>query len=66
MGEKLGTDSQIGQPSCCESAREPFFSGAMDPLNTVDDYTRSCYAGPHEIHMVEGHTRTERGMCVAC
>jgi hypothetical protein len=28
MGEKLGTEPQIGQPSCCGSGREPFFSGS--------------------------------------
>jgi hypothetical protein len=34
--------------------------------NTVDDSLNVAIYGPHEIRMVEGHTRTERGMRVAC
>jgi hypothetical protein len=44
LGEKLGTDSQIGQPVCCGLCREPFFSGAVALLNSVNDYTKGCYA----------------------
>jgi hypothetical protein len=34
---------QIGQPSCCGSGRESFFSGAVDLFNSVDDYAKGCY-----------------------
>jgi hypothetical protein len=43
-GEKQGTDSWIGQPSCCGLHREPFFLGAVTLLNSVDDYVKRCYA----------------------
>jgi hypothetical protein len=43
LGEKLSMDSRIGQPACCGMCREPFFSGAMTVLNSVDDFTKSCY-----------------------
>jgi hypothetical protein len=38
-GEKLGTNSWIGQPSCCGFCREPFFLST-----TVDDFAKGCYA----------------------
>jgi hypothetical protein len=44
LGEKLGTDPQIGQPTCCELCREPFFSVVVALLNSVDDYMKGCYA----------------------
>jgi hypothetical protein len=37
MGEKLSTDSWIGQSACCGLCREPFFSRAVDPFKSVDD-----------------------------
>jgi hypothetical protein len=40
LGEKLGTDTQIGRPSCCGLGREPFFSGAVTLFNYVDDYAK--------------------------
>jgi hypothetical protein len=43
LGEKLGTDPWIGQPSYCGLYREPFFSGAVDLLKSVDDFTKGCY-----------------------
>jgi hypothetical protein len=42
-GEKLGMDPRIGQLACCELCREPFFSGAVALLNSVDDYIKCCY-----------------------
>jgi hypothetical protein len=42
-GDKLGTNSWIDQLSCCELCREPFFSGAVALLNSIDDYTKGCY-----------------------
>jgi hypothetical protein len=42
-GEKLGTDPRIGQSACCELCWEPFFSGAVALLNSVDDFTKGCY-----------------------
>jgi hypothetical protein len=44
MGEKLGTDPQIGQSMCCGLGREPFFSGIADLFKSVDDYVEGCYA----------------------
>jgi hypothetical protein len=43
-GEKLGMDPQIDQPACCGLCREPFFSGAVVLLNSIDDYVKVCYA----------------------
>jgi hypothetical protein len=43
-GEKLNTNPLIGQSTCCELCQEPFFSGAVALLNSVDDYTKGCYA----------------------
>jgi hypothetical protein len=43
-GEKLGMDPRIGQPSYCGLCQEPFFSGAVALLNSVDDYVKRCYA----------------------
>jgi hypothetical protein len=43
-GEKLGTNLQIGQPTCCGLCREPFFSGVVALLNSVDDYMKDYYA----------------------
>jgi hypothetical protein len=36
-GEKLGTDPRIGQPARCGLCREPFFSGAVGMLNSIDN-----------------------------
>jgi hypothetical protein len=44
LGEKLGTDLRIGQPSCYGLGQEPFFSGAVALLNSVDDYVKGFYA----------------------
>jgi hypothetical protein len=43
VGEKLGTDSWIGWPSCFGLCREPFFSGAVDLFKSVDDCMKDCY-----------------------
>jgi hypothetical protein len=42
-GEKLGTDPQISQPTCCGLCREPSFSGAVALLNSVNDYVKGCF-----------------------
>jgi hypothetical protein len=44
MGEKLGTDPQTGQSSCCGLVQMPFFSGAVDLFKSIDDYAKGCYA----------------------
>jgi hypothetical protein len=36
LGEKLGTDSWVGQPACYGLCQEPIFSGALALLNSVD------------------------------
>jgi hypothetical protein len=43
-GEKLDTDPRINQPSCYKLCQEPFFSGAVALLNSVDNYMKGCYA----------------------
>jgi hypothetical protein len=43
LGEKLGTDLWISQPSCCGSCRESFFSGAVNLFKSVDDFMKGCY-----------------------
>jgi hypothetical protein len=40
VGEKLCTESRIGQLSCRKLGREPFFMGAVDLLNTIDNYVK--------------------------
>jgi hypothetical protein len=44
LGEKLGTDLRIDQSACCGLCQEPFFSGAVALLNSIDDYVKGCYA----------------------
>jgi hypothetical protein len=44
LGEKLGTDSQIGQPVCYVLCWEPFFLGAVTLSIAVDDFAKGCYA----------------------
>jgi hypothetical protein len=43
VGEELGTDPWIGQPSCYELCQEPFFSGAVALSIVVDDFMKGCY-----------------------
>jgi hypothetical protein len=43
VGEKLGMDPQIGQPVCGELGSEPFFSGAVDPFNVVNDFVKGYH-----------------------
>jgi hypothetical protein len=43
VGERLGTDSWIGQPTCCGMCRELFFMGAVDLFKSVDDCVKGCY-----------------------
>jgi hypothetical protein len=40
LGEKLGIDPWIGQPSCCGLGWEPFFSRAVPLSIVVDDFTK--------------------------
>jgi hypothetical protein len=44
LGEKLGTDPRIDQPTWCGLCREPFFSGAVALPIAVDDFAKGCYA----------------------
>jgi hypothetical protein len=44
LGEKLGTDPWIDQPTCCGLCWEPFFSGTVTLHNSIDDYAKGCYA----------------------
>jgi hypothetical protein len=46
-GEKLGTDSRIGQPTCYRLCREPFFSGAVRSVQICRCLTKGCHVrGP--------------------
>jgi hypothetical protein len=46
-GEKLGTDPRIGQPACCGSCREPFFSGAVRSVQIYRRPMKGCHVrGP--------------------
>jgi hypothetical protein len=42
-GEKVGTESWIGQSSCCGLCQELFFSKAVALSIAVDDFTKGCY-----------------------
>jgi hypothetical protein len=42
-GEKLDTDSRIGQLACCGLCQEFFFLGAMTLLNSVGDCVKGCH-----------------------
>jgi hypothetical protein len=42
-GEKLGTGPWIGQPVYRGLCREPFFSGVVVLLNSVDNYVKGCH-----------------------
>jgi hypothetical protein len=42
-GEKLGTDSRVGQPTCCGLCKEPFFSGAVGSIQICQHLTKDCY-----------------------
>jgi hypothetical protein len=44
VGENLGTNPQIGQPTCCGLCREPFLSGVVDLFKSIDDCAKGCYA----------------------
>jgi hypothetical protein len=44
LGEKLGTDLRISQSTWCGLCWEPFFSGVVALLHSVDDYMKDCYA----------------------
>jgi hypothetical protein len=63
MGKKLGTDPQIGQQSCYGSGWKPFFLGQWIYSTLLTTMRKIAMHGLREIRMVEGHTRTERGMC---
>jgi hypothetical protein len=43
LGEKLGTDLQIGQLTCCGLCREPFFLGAVTLSIDVDDFMKGSH-----------------------
>jgi hypothetical protein len=44
LGQKLGTDPRIGQPTCCGLCRELFFSGVVALSIAIDDFIKGCYA----------------------
>jgi hypothetical protein len=59
--EKLGTDPWIGQPVRCGLCREPFFSGAVGLLNSVDDSWKVAMYGDHPQEAYVGRTWTSVG-----
>jgi hypothetical protein len=44
LGEKLGMDPRIGQPSDYGLGREPYFLGTVALSIAVDEFTKGCYA----------------------
>jgi hypothetical protein len=52
--EKLGTDSRIDQPTCCELCWEPLFTGAVTLLNSVSDYVKGCHVRGVPVGSVRG------------
>jgi hypothetical protein len=43
LGEKLGTDVRIDQPTCCGLCQEPFFLGAVGSVQICRWLTKGCY-----------------------
>jgi hypothetical protein len=39
----------MSQPVCCGLGQEPFFSGAVSLLNSVDDYVKGWHV--RELHV---------------
>jgi hypothetical protein len=66
VGEKLGTNPWIGQPSCYGLCREPFFLGLWICSNLLTATRNVAICGPHEIRMVESHMWTKREKRVTC
>jgi hypothetical protein len=52
VGEKLGTNPRIDQPSCYRLGQKPFFLRAMDLFNSIDDLWKVATYGdcPHEAY----------------
>jgi hypothetical protein len=57
-GEKLGTDPWIDQLARCELCREPFFSGAVGLLKSVDDSWKVARYGDRPQEAYTGHIWT--------
>jgi hypothetical protein len=57
VGHSAGLRGGVGSTF----SQEQYYSS-----NAVDDSRKVAICGPREIHMIEGHMRTERGMRVAC
>jgi hypothetical protein len=57
LGEKLGTDPWIGQPTCSRLCREPFFLVGVALSIAIDDFMKGC-------HIRELHTGSVRGVYV--
>jgi hypothetical protein len=54
LGEKLGTNPRIDQPTCCALCRELFFSGAVALSIAVDDFTKGCHVRGLSVRSVRG------------
>jgi hypothetical protein len=65
-GRETGWASTIDQLMCWGCSREPCFSGVVTLSNSIGVSQKVTIRGLHDIYMVEGHTWTERGKCVAC
>jgi hypothetical protein len=64
VGRETEAD-HVGHLARLRWSREHFSYGAVHLPNPVDDSRKVAIREPRDIRMVEGHTRTERGMCVA-
>jgi hypothetical protein len=53
---------RIRQLACCGLCQEPFFLGALDPFNSVDNFTKGCHiwglpAGSVRVVYVDWHEK---------
>jgi hypothetical protein len=64
-GEKLGMNPWIGQSTCCGLCWEPFFLGSSVIRPNLSVSRKRLLYVDYMRRMVEGHTQTERGKCVA-
>jgi hypothetical protein len=65
LERETDTDPRIGQPACWELCREPFFSGAVTPSNSVGGPWKVATYGNHPQEAYVDRTWTDVGsVCV--
>jgi hypothetical protein len=60
LGEKLGTDPWISQPTCCGLCQEPFSHEQWHCSTLLTTMWKVDICGAREIRLVESHTWTKR------